>query len=139
MRTLHALLRLLVLGSIAACNSDFTLPPTSPSLQLHYVAGQSGTLPHSTPGATVSLGVVVTNQKGRPVKDVTVYWDDSYFGQDYLAPPVSLSDSIGIATTTWTLPALAPGQPRSNPTVRASLPGAGFLVFQIEVVPCTRC
>jgi len=119
---------------------QFTTPSSDPALRLVYPDGAVADLPHRSPGTMVPLSVEVRSHRGQPVKGVTIVWEDGQI-VPALQPRYAVSDSAGLATTRWILPALAPDQFSTLRTVRAYLPGAenSPIVYRIEVIACTRC
>ncbi|HMV34168.1 MAG TPA: hypothetical protein PKA50_18770 [Gemmatimonadales bacterium] len=96
-------------------------------------------LPHQSPGTTVALTVRVTAD-GKPAPGVTVFWEDWHLPRN-LVPAQSTTNALGVATTTWRLPALVDGQYRARASAQAAVPGANGnpIRFGIEVIQCSRC
>lgn len=138
MRTIGVALVLAALG-LAGCQES-PAAPIIPSYELALGPGMEVELPHQNPGTVVSLSVLVTRH-GRPAQDVKVYWEDWKVWETGLSARQTLTDTNGIATVNWLLPALTATQFTARASVQAAVPGAkgNPLTYTIEIIRCTRC
>jgi hypothetical protein len=116
------------LAAIAACSSDSTTAPPSPS-SLNIVIGSDSQV--APAGDTVgTIKVTVLSSTGLPVPGATVNWAVTAGGGSVSAP-TSVADAFGIATVTWTLGKVA-GVDSLSATVTGAASG---VVIEATAVP----
>lgn len=127
-----------LLLAILGC-SDSMAQPNDPPLSLAYPAGMEAELPHRCSGELVQVSALVVDDDDKPVAGASVRWQDgSAFPE--ISPMVSLTDSTGVAITSWRPLPLPELQGFVRRSVQVALPGArnNPLVYQVEIVHCTR-
>jgi len=112
-----ALLASLTCVAVTACGGDG--PTSTPAPVIQKAATNSGDAQSATVGTALAnpLRVLVT-LSGVPQPGAAIAWLAAGAGAS-VAPPTSITDATGIATTTWTLGSAVGGQ-----TATAALPGA---------------
>jgi adhesin/invasin len=112
----NLLFRAAIVGALVACSDSATTPTIPPTITAAAVAAtdnQSGVA-----GAPLSHGLQVeVKSDGVPKAGIAVEWETS---DGTVIPTVSLTDSGGIATTSWTLGG-APGVMTVSAVVSAAL------------------
>ncbi|HSJ64067.1 MAG TPA: Ig-like domain-containing protein [Gemmatimonadaceae bacterium] len=97
----------ILVGSLAACEDPFSVRVGPPAALRH--AGGNGQ--SDTVGAVLSesLAVRVIDAAGNPVEGVTVFWGHGATA-GIVEPPTSVTDTLGIARTSWQLGRVPGGQ-----------------------------
>ncbi|MEI6738712.1 MAG: Ig-like domain-containing protein [Gemmatimonadaceae bacterium] len=116
----------LALTLLAACRSDKTTGPVTPSaVRSQGGSGQTGVVGTAL---TTSLAVLVTDAAGKPLSDIKVDWDAAA-GAGTTNPSSSKTDGDGIARTVWTLGTVAGAQ-----RVAAQVTGLAAVTFTATAI-----
>ena len=117
----------LVALAVASCRNDSPTGPSATPAALRVGIGSGQTAAVGTALAT-SLTVIVSDAAGKPVSGARVDWDVGV-GAGTAAPASSLSNSDGVASTTWTLGTVAGTQ-----RVSAQVGGLTPVVFTATAI-----
>lgn len=113
---------------LVACGGDGGSGPsaTPASVRLQAGSAQTGTVGSAL---AIPLSVVVTDKSGGAVSGARVDWDVGA-GSGTLAPASTLTNSAGVAQTTWTLGTVA-----GNQRATAQVSGLTRIVFTATALP----